>query len=52
MSAVQELLAAGRPTEALAAAQAQVRQHPQDAKLRTMLFQLLAVTGQWARAVA
>jgi len=52
MSAVQELLAAGRPTEALAAAQAQVRQHPQDAKLRTMLFQLLAVTGQWARAAA
>ncbi|WP_431052899.1 type VI secretion system accessory protein TagJ [Roseateles sp. L2-2] len=52
MSAVQELLAAGRPTEALAAAQAEVRQRPQDAKLRTMLFQLLAVTGQWARAAA
>ncbi|OWQ84149.1 virulence protein SciE type [Roseateles aquatilis] len=52
MSAVQELLAAGRPTEALAAAQAEVRQRPQDARLRTMLFQLLAVTGQWARAAA
>ena len=52
MSAVQELLAAGRPTEALAAAQAEVRQRPQDAKLRTLLFQLLAVTGQWARAAA
>lgn len=52
MNAVQDLLAAGRPTEALAAAQAEVRQRPQDAKLRTMLFQLLAVTGQWARAAA
>ena len=29
----------------------QVRAHPQDAKLRVFLFQLLCVTGQWERAL-
>lgn len=52
MSAMQDLIAAGKPAEALAAVQQQVRQQPQDAKLRVLLFQLLAVNGQWARAAA
>lgn len=38
-------------SEHLAALQAQVRQSPGDAKLRTFLFQLLAVLGQWDRAL-
>jgi len=29
----------------------QVRSHPQDAKLRVFLFQLLCVLGQWDRAL-
>lgn len=52
MTVVEELIAAGRPTEALTQVQQLVRQRPQDAKLRVLLFQLLAVTGQWARAAA
>jgi len=52
MSAVEELIAAGRVTDALATVQQQVRQQPQDAKLRVLLFQLLSVNGQWARAAA
>lgn len=52
MTAVDALIAAGRPTEALTTLQQQVRQKPQDAKLRVLLFQLLSVTGQWARAAA
>ncbi len=31
--------------------QAEVRSHPEDAKLRTYLFQLLAVNGDWQRAL-
>src|SRR5262249_42959942 len=38
--------------EALADLQQRVRSTPGDAKLRTFLFQLLAVTGQWDRALA
>ncbi len=52
MSAVQDLIAAGKPADALAAVQQLVRQQPADAKLRVLLFQLLAVNGQWARAAA
>ncbi len=37
--------------ETLAALQQQVRTQPSDAKLRTFLFQLLAVLGQWDRAL-
>ena len=44
------LVAAGRPREALAALQGQVRSHPSDPKLRVFLFQLLSVLGQWDRA--
>ncbi|UXH80611.1 type VI secretion system accessory protein TagJ [Roseateles amylovorans] len=52
MSAVEQLIAAGQPTAALAELQQLVRQRPQDAKLRVLLFQLLAVSGQWPRAAA
>jgi type VI secretion system protein ImpE len=52
MSAVEDLIAAGQPVEALAAVQQQVRQQAQDVRLRVLLFQLLAVNGQWARAAA
>lgn len=48
----QDHLAAGDPAAALAALQAQVRAQPADAKLRVFLFQLLAVLGQWERALA
>jgi type VI secretion system protein ImpE len=39
-------------TETLAGLQQQIRTHPSDAKLRTFLFQLLAVLGQWDRSLA
>ncbi len=38
--------------DSLAELQQRVRQSPGDAKLRTFLFQLLAVLGQWERALA
>ncbi len=38
--------------ETLAELQNRIRQSPGDAKLRTFLFQLLAVLGQWDRALA
>lgn len=47
----EELLAAGDPAAALKALQAQVRTHAADPKLRTFLFQLLVVLGQWRRAL-
>jgi type VI secretion system protein ImpE len=50
MSADQ-LLREGRPQEALAALTQEVRARPADAKLRTFLFQLLCVEGQWERAL-
>jgi type VI secretion system protein ImpE len=52
MNEVEELMAAGQPTQALAAAQQMVRARPEDPKLRVLLFQLLAVAGQWQRAAA
>jgi type VI secretion system protein ImpE len=48
----EELLAAGRPADALQSLQQRVRDRPDDAKLRTFLFQLLCVLGQWERAQA
>lgn len=51
MATAEELLAAGEPDAALAALQQQVRGHAADVKLRTFLFQLLAVLGQWTRAM-
>ena len=50
MPTAEELLADGDPQAALAALQQQVRGRAADPKLRTFLFQLLAVLGQWSRA--
>ncbi len=47
----QELVREGRLDDALAALQDTVRANPADAKQRTFLFQLLAVMGQWDRAL-
>lgn len=44
-------LRAGDPDAALARLQAAVRSQPGNAKLRVFLFQLLAVLGQWERAL-
>jgi type VI secretion system protein ImpE len=51
-STARDFVAAGRPHDALAALQAQVRAKPGDAKLRVFLFQLLCVLGDWNRAAA
>ena len=48
----EDLIAAGQPADALKSLQERVREKPQDAKLRTFLFQLLCVLGQWDRAQA
>jgi len=48
----EELLRAGRLQEALEALEGQVRSEPADAKLRVFLFQLLAVMGDWERALS
>lgn len=47
----EALLADGNPQAALAALQQLVRAHAADVKLRVFLFQLLAVLGQWQRAL-
>lgn len=47
----QELLQAGRLSEALAALEADIRADPTDTKLRIFLFQLLCVLGDWERAI-
>jgi type VI secretion system protein ImpE len=52
MIAAQNLIAGGDPTAALAALQDEVRGRANDARLRIFLFQLLAVLGQWQRALA
>lgn len=46
-----DLLREGRPQEALQSLQAEIRRTPADPKLRVFLFQLLAVLGQWDRAL-
>ena len=51
MATAQELVANGQPKAALSALEQQVRSHASDAKLRVFLFQLLAVMGQWQRAL-
>lgn len=45
------LITEGKLGEALTALQVQVRQDPSNARLRIFLFQLLAVMGQWNRAL-
>jgi type VI secretion system protein ImpE len=47
----EELLREGNVADALAALQQQIRANPADAKLRTFLFQLLCIEGQWDRAL-
>ncbi len=47
----QELLKSGKPGEALASLQQEVRGNAADPKLRVFLFQLLCVLGQWDRAL-
>lgn len=49
-STAEQLLAAGDLSAALMSLQQQVRKQPGDARLRTFLFQLLAVLQQWERA--
>jgi type VI secretion system protein ImpE len=48
---VEEHVRAGRLTEALGDLQAQIKKAPSDPRLRIFLFQLLAVMGQWDRAL-
>jgi type VI secretion system protein ImpE len=50
-AAAEQTLRSGDPVSALRALQDAVRARPADAKLRVFLFQLLAVLGQWARAL-
>src|SRR6266852_5488631 len=47
----EEHIQAGRLDEALATLQDEVRSNAADAKLRTFLFQLLSVMGNWPRAL-
>jgi len=47
----QQLITEGKLGEALSALQDQVRKDASNAKYRTFLFQLLAVMGQWNRAL-
>lgn len=47
----EELLRTGRLNEALAALEGEIRDDPTNAKLRIFIFQLLAVLGDWQRAL-
>jgi type VI secretion system protein ImpE len=51
LDAAQQALRDGNPSAALAELQQQVRADASNAKLRVFLFQLLAVLGQWPRAL-
>lgn len=51
MHSIEQLLQMANPVDALSQLQGQVKKSPADAKLRTLLFQLLAVLGQWERAL-
>lgn len=50
-SAAEVLVRDGHLDEALGQLQAAVRKNPSDPKLRTFLFQLLSVRGEWERAL-
>ena len=50
-SSAEAALREGRLNDALEALQADIRKKPQDKALRVFLFQLLAVTGAWERAL-
>lgn len=47
----EQNLREGDPTAALRLLQDQIRERPADPKLRVFLFQLMAVMGQWERAM-
>lgn len=47
----QKLLHEGNVQDALASLQNQIRKEPENVKLRIFLFQLLAVAGNWERAL-
>jgi len=47
---VDQLVESGQLAEAILSLEATIRQRPGDFQLRVYLFQLLSVTGQWARA--
>jgi type VI secretion system protein ImpE len=51
MTAAEQNARAGKLGEALADLQAQVKKAPSDPRLRVFLFQLLAVSGQYERAL-
>jgi type VI secretion system protein ImpE len=51
MLAAAETLRSGSPEEALLQLQDQVRKNPANSQYRTFLFQLMAVLGQWDRAL-
>lgn len=51
MATAEELIFNGEPEAALSALEKQVRSQASDATLRVFLFQLLAVMGQWQRAL-
>lgn len=51
MELAEQLLADGQPEQALKELQQQVRANAGDVRLRIFLFQLLAVLGQWSRAL-
>lgn len=50
-SPAETALREGRLDEALAALQSDIRKKPQDKALRVFLFQLLAISGAWERAL-
>ena len=50
-TAAERALRDGDPSAALQHLQSEIRAKPADPKLRVFLFQLLAVTGQWERAL-
>jgi type VI secretion system protein ImpE len=47
----RELLRAGEPRAALEALKQEVRKSPRDERLRTFLFQMFCIVGEWDRAV-
>lgn len=50
-SPAEQALKDGDALAALKLLSEQIRSHPQDAKLRVFLFQLLCINGQWQRAL-
>src|ERR1043166_1700322 len=47
----KEYLASGQPDKALLELQNEIREHPEDPKLRIFLFQLHCVLGNWTKAL-